>query len=191
MFKFQSVRDVEEAYQAYDDFVVVSDLENGRELLNIHKNEMDDFFLAGIREIGIDRVEYFKAILLSPLREFVTGIDSFVAIQGDISMLKIEMDYAKQFSSYQQELLEVISNDNYLEVSKLACFCYQVFDQVERDLYHKQKCIYYDINEGYYSGFNRSMIQESDSFCSFFDSFFSQQLCSIKSPKTVEKVKKM
>lgn len=188
---FDKVSSVEEKYDKYINADKVQRFGDAKLWLESYICEMEEFVDTGFREIRKDQIEYVKACILSVLQNFVYGITNPLAIKADIEVIKEQVRIANSFCECEKQLFDNISQNNYLEFSKLGSFCYSVYVDLEKQMISSQSAIYYNIDSGVEDGYHPSMLSTSRESFNVFQDFFSQKMKSIKNAEVVEKIKKM
>ena len=187
---FNNVKEIENAYNIWDISVegFIEDLEDAQRFVRSNIQEMREFVREGIIQLGKDYAVYLQTLVLSPFDEDVTRPE---ALLGDIQFLKIQIGYARKSISFQKEILNSMTEDNYEETARLSDFCWDYYFMLEQQLQNRQVATYHNIDCGFADAIDFSTLEDIDNSFPLFSEFYQKQLSSIKNPKKIEKVKKM
>lgn len=187
LFKF--VLDIEEDYKNWDNSVddAFDDFEHAEKVFSWSIEEMKESIREDCVELVKGYTTYVKSFVLAPFDEDVLRPEAALA---GIQFLKQKIHYARRALSFQKEIFDSMTEDNYIEVARFGDFCRDYCIDVNFELDNRQDVICHNIDCGFVDQFNFSMVEDIDSSFSTFEDFYSMQLRTIKSSQIVEKVKK-
>lgn len=186
---FKSVLDIEEGYKNWDNSVdnAFDDFEHAKKVSSWNIGEMKEVIREDCVELAKGYVSYVKSFVLAPFDEEVLRPEAALA---EIQFLKFKIHYARRAFSFQKEIFDSITEDNYIEVARFGDFCRDYCVDVNLELDNRQAAICHNIDCGFVDWFDFSMVEDINSSFSTFEDFYSMQLRTIKNSQIVEKTKK-
>lgn len=183
---FNRIEDFYFEYSEWDDSVsdAFDDFYGARQIIKWNVCETREFIREGFFEVAADCSSYVLSI--------VNG-DTFSskAILGDILLLLVQMQYAKKANNVQKDILENVNENNYLELSRFADFCWNYYYSLESELQERQSVFYHNTERGFCDCFSLEKVEDISKSYQVFSEFYQEQLKSIKNTEVVEKSKKM